>query len=230
MKKTKIYLLYPNLIKDKGLAKKSMDSVKLMMKNSKYDIEFIEDGKKYEKAVAGAWNSLLKQVVGKDYDYLFILCNDGVFHKDILRYMVNFQINTGFDIVTAKCERDWDKWSQIAKVELKDTIIRTETEKKDPAIMMFRKGVLEKVGLADETFPREFVERDLLYRCRLAGFAWGQPNDVAMFHPPVSTTIGNDNKRLQRALWKYVLKWGGDADQERFYFPYNDINFDYSSL
>jgi hypothetical protein len=88
--------------------------------------------------------------------------------------------------------------------------------------------VIEKVGKVDFTFPCEFVERDYWYRSKLAGFDWIQLDQILCYHPPYAGTIGNDQPRLMRALRKYILKFGGDAGEERFIVPYNNYSLDWT--
>lgn len=186
-----------------------------------------EDNKRYKARVAGVWNAFLDEWRGKEYDYLLIGCDDGQFDINCVDFMVKYSIETDTPIVSAKCIRDLEEFKK-GFGQREYTTMNTVTEKKDPAIFLMKKGVIETVGRMDETFPMEFVERDWLYRCKLAGFEWGQPDVVLMYHPPYAGTNGNAPQQLQRALMKYILKWGGDADQEKFIFPYNNLALDYT--
>jgi hypothetical protein len=96
----------------------------------------------------------------------------------------------------------------------------------DPATFLLRKGVIEKVGRIDEFFPVEFVERDYMYRMKLAGYDCIQPDVVTWYHPPYSGTVGNDLRRYDQAFKRYVLKWGDDP--EVYQFPFNDPSLDFT--
>lgn len=184
------------------------------------------DTEKYDSAVAGVWNNFLDQWRGKDYDYLIITANDVEFDPLAIDYNARFlEENPDVGISTFKVERDYDLFLEgFGQQEYTDK--RTTDRRIDPAAFIIRKGVIEKVGRIDEEFPREFVERDYIHRVELAGFVVTQPDIVLNYHPPYAGTIGNDPERLQRALRKYVLKWGGD--KEVYTHPYNDLSLDYT--
>jgi len=186
-------------------------------------LKVYEDGRRYETKVAGVWNHFFRQWMGKEYDYLLITAND-VEHDPM---MVDFLVrcaeeNPKGGAISCKVTRDYEGFKK--NFGQRSYTERLTTHKpKDPATFLLRKGVLEAVGYADEQFPCEFVERDFLYRARVCGFEWIQPDMELEYHPPYSGTIGNDAERLDRAYKRYIQKWGGDANEEKFLHPYNDL-------
>lgn len=224
-KKIKVLLPYYNTTKEQeemtDRARKSLISFENCAK-------VYEDGNKYETKVAGVWNNFFRQWVGKEYDYLMITASDVEHDPECIDYLVRCaEENPNAGIVSCKVTRDYDEFKKYFG-QYKYTSQLTLREPKDPATFLLRKGVIEKIGFADEIFPAEFVERDLIYRAKLAGFDWVQPDIVLEYHPPYSGTLGNDNARLERAYKKYLSKWGGDGNAEVFLSPYNDLNLDFT--
>lgn len=189
-------------------------------------LKVFEDGRPYKTKVAGVWNNFFREWVGKDYDYLLITANDVEHDPKAIDFMVRCaEEHKNAGIVSCKVTRDYDAFKrgfgqQIYTGEL------TTNKPKDPATFILRKGVVETIGFADEQFPVEFVERDLIYRIKLAGYDWVQPDIVLEYHPDFAGTVGNDPTRLDMALKRYVMKWGGDANFERYTHPYNDLSLD----
>lgn len=185
------------------------------------------DTKKYDSAVAGVWNNFLDQWRGKDYDYLMITANDTEADANAIDFMARaMEENPNAGMITGKVTRDIDdfkkRYGQSEYTgELDEGLL-------DPACFILRKGVIEKVGRIDEYFPCEFVERDYIYRMKLAGYEIIQLKEVLWYHPPYAGTIGNDHERLQRALQRYVNKWGGDANQEIYRNPFQDLSLDFT--
>lgn len=223
---TKIQVLLPALITNKKQEKMTEESLKSTI-SFEHCVKVTIDNNKYDTAIAGAWNVFMDNWRGKDYDFLIITANDVVHDPMCIDFMVRYANETDSSVVTAKVVRDKKKFLKNFgqhKYKAVETV-----GAKDPASILLRKGVIEKVGRVDEAFPLEFVERDYLYRCKLAGFEWRQPDMELDFHPPYAGTIGNDFERLQKALKRYILKWGGDANQEVWQYPMNDarLNFTY---
>lgn len=183
---------------------------------------------RFETKVAGAWNALLDAWRGKEYDYLMITASDVEHDPMCIDFLVRCaEENPNAGIISTKVERDYDKFIQgFGQQEYTSKL--TEDQPKDPATFLIRKGVMEKIGRVDEQFPGAFVERDLIYRAKLAGFDWVQPDIILEYHPPFSGTLGNDEIELQKALKRYMLKFGGDANQEQFKHPYNNLSLDFT--
>lgn len=223
----KIKALLPYLITNKEQEEMTEKARKSLM-SFEHCLSICEDGKKYEDQVAGVWNVFLDTWRGKKYDYLLITANDVEHDPMMVDYLVRcMEENPSAGIVSVKCTRDLEEFKK-GYGQQQYTSELTTSQPKDPATFMIRKGVIEKVGRVDATFKTEFVERDFIYRCKLAGYDWVQPDVVLEYHPPYAGTIGNDRDRLHRALVKYVNKWGNDANKEIFTNPYNNLNFDYT--
>jgi len=190
------------------------------------DIEVIEDNERYDTRVAGVWNKFLDAWRGKEYDYLMITANDTVADPNAIDYMVRCaEDNPDSALITGKVDRNYNRFMKKSSKrkytkELTSGLI-------DPACFLLRKGVIEDVGRIDEYLPVEFVERDYIYRCKLAGYDVIQPDVVLWYHPPYAGTIGNDDDRLRFYLRRYLSKWGGDANSETFRYPFNNMNLDY---
>ena len=193
-------------------------------------IKITEDRQRYETAVAGVWDNFIQaQLQNDDWDYLLITANDTIADPMAIDHMAKFlDENLNVGMVTGKVERNLEKFKQgFGQQEY--TNKRTPTyHGLDPACFMLRREAIEMVGHIDQEFPREFVERDLIRRFNLAGWEVSQPDIVLWYHPPYAGTIGNDGARLQRALAKYLAKWGGDAGRERYQWPYNNIGLDFT--
>jgi hypothetical protein len=222
-----IKVLLPALIEtkeQKQMTKKSRDSII----SFEHCVKITEDNVKYKHAIAEAWNKFLDTWRGKEYSYLCITANDVIHDPMCIDYLVKYlQENGNHSVVTAKVIRDKEEFKKGFGQQLyvnKETIDKP----KDPATIIFPKGCIEEVGRVDNYYECEFVERDLLYRCKLAGWKWIQPDIILDYHPPYSGTIGNDDDRMHKALARYVSKWGGDADKEQWTHPLNDLNLNYT--
>lgn len=221
-----VKLLLPALLETKEQKRMTRECKKSLV-SKENDIELIEDNKRYKTRVAGAWNALLDPWRGKEYDYLMIVASDTIADPKAIDYMVRCaEENPKAGIITGKVERDLKKFKRsVGKRQYTERLTRGLI---DPACFILRKGVIEKVGRIDEYFPMEFVERDLIYRCKLIGYEVVQPDIILWYHPPFSGTIGNSHARLQKALRRYYAKWHGDAGMEEWKFPYNDFSLDFT--
>jgi len=187
------------------------------------------DSKRYESRVAGVWNVFLDKWRGKKYDFLMIMANDVQLDFNAIDIMINtLNDNPNAGVSTLHVTRDLEQFKKNYGLQSYSGTLTSNYNQMDPACFMIKKGVIETVGRIDEQFPCEFVERDFWHRCILAGFKWIEPSQTLCYHPPYSATIGNDNERLKKALKRYKYKWGGDAGQERFLFPYNDMSLDFT--
>lgn len=196
----------------------------------KHCIKVIEDRRRYETAVAGVWDNFIQeQLKNDDWDYILITANDTIADPNAIDYMVRFaDENPKVGMVTGKVERNLEIFrSNFGSYEY--TSNRSPRyQDLDPACFILRRQAIKQIGHIDQEFPREFVERDLIRRLNWAGWEVAQPDIVLWHHPPYAGTIGNDGARLQRALVKYIRKHGGDAGQEQYLYPYNDIGLDYT--
>jgi hypothetical protein len=198
------------------------DRARMSLMSFECCLKITEDGKKYDSKVAGVWNAFFREWVGKEYDYLLITANDVEHDPKMVDFMVRCAEKNPMSIVSCKCIRDYQEFrGGYGQQEYTDDL--TTHKPKDPATFLMPKGVIETIGFADEQFPGPFIERDLLYRAKLAGYTWIQPDIVLEYHPPYSGTLGNDTMECERAFQRYVMKWGGDADAERYRHPYNDL-------
>jgi len=222
----KIRGLLPALITNKE-QQEMTDKCRKSLVSFENCLELEEDNKPYKTKVAGVWNAFLDKWRGKEYDYLLITANDTQADPMAIDWMVKCaENNPNAGMITGKVTRDIEEFKKnFGQREWTDELTRGLL---DPACFLLRKGVIEKVGRLDEYFPCEFIERDLIYRLKLAGYDVIQPDIVLWYHPPYSGTIGNDQQRLMKALRKYRIKWGGDANRESYRFPFNDMSLSYT--
>lgn len=227
-KLTCIRVLLPALIENDAQKAMTETSFKSII-SLNHCVKVQVDNKRYELRVAGVWNAFFDEWRGKEYDYLMIMANDVQLDIQAIDFMVTaLEANPDAGVSTCHVTRDIEEFETNYGQHDFDGTLTESYHKMDPACFMLRKGVIETVGRIDEQFPCEFVERDYWKRCLLAGFKWIEPAQTLCYHPPYSATIGNDDERLKKALKRYVDKWGGDANQERYNYPYNDMNLDYT--
>lgn len=227
-KLSKVRILLPALITNKeqeAATERCMKSLENQITGRCVKITLDTD--KYDKAVAGVWNKFFDTWRGQEYDYLVITANDTEADPLAIEFMAKcLEDNPSAGMVTGKVCREIEEFKKgFGQQEYTQKLTAKEI---DPACFMLRKNVMEKVGRIDEYFPREFVERDLIYRIKLAGWKVIQPDVVLWYHPPYSMTIGNDMTRLDMAFKRYVYKWGGDADKEVYTHPLNDFNLNFT--
>jgi GT2 family glycosyltransferase len=222
----KIDLFLPSIQEtedQKEMTQRCLDS----LISKEYEIDIYQYTEPHKYRVAGAWNWFLDQFRGKIYSYLFVVANDTIADPNAIDYMVRCaKENPDAGLVTGKVERDLQVFSENkGKYRYSNTLTRGLI---DPACFVLPIGVIEKIGRIDQQFPVEFVERDLIWRVKLAGFKVIQPDIPLWYHPPYSGTVGNDEKRLRLSFRKYYAKWGGDANDEKYVNPYNDLSLDYT--
>lgn len=223
-----VQILLPALIENEEQEKMTKRCKKSLISFDQC-VKLTVDKKKYPAAVAGVWNTFLDKWRGKDYDYLMITANDTEADPHAIDYMVRCaEENSQAGIITGHVTRDYDDFKKNYGQYEYTSSLTVGAENIDPACFLIRKGLIEKLGRIDEEFPCEFVERDYIYRAKLAGYDVIEPAINLWYHPPYAGTIGNDSKRLQRALRKYMSKWGGDANKESYLFPYNDARLDFT--
>lgn len=224
----KVKILLPALIETEE-QKEMTDRCRKSLVSFGHCARVYEDNKKYPTKVAGVWNAFLSKWVGKEYDYLMITANDTEADPMAIDFMVRCaEDNPRAGIISGHVERDYDKFKQGYGQQIYSGELTQGYSNMDPACFLIRKGVIEKVGLMDEQYPCEFVERNYIWRCKLAGYDWVEPKEVLWYHPPYAGTIGNDDERLQKALRKYVMETGGDAGKEVFRNPYNNLSLNYT--
>lgn len=203
-----------------GLLKKACDTYKHA------SIEIVEDTNKYENKMAECMNVFFDRFRGTDYNYLIWIPNDLKCHRlSIQRLVEMMEDNKDIAIGSLDVVRDIEKFKELKNIKL--TKRRNHYIDMETTNFIVRAGVIEEVGRIDEQFPLEFFERDYFYRVRLARGVLAGIRTVAFYHPVESGTIGNSTERLQKALEEYTKKWGGDAFQERYQNPMNDIKLDY---
>ncbi len=221
-----VQVLLPALLDTKKQGKMTEDCKKSLISVDNC-IKVTLDTKKYKTAVAGVWNHFLDTWRGKSYNYLMIVANDTQADVHAIDYMVKaMEENPDAGMITGKVTRDMKEFKKgygQSKYEG-----RLDQGLLDPACFVLRKGVIETVGRIDEYFPREFVERDYIYRMKLAEYDIIQLENILWYHPPYAGTIGNDHERLQIALRKYQNKWGGDANYETFTHPFQDLSLNFT--
>jgi len=229
-KKNCIKILLPALLETKEQIKMTAICRKSLI-SLEHCIEIIEDNNKYKFSVAEAWERFFDTFRGHRYNYLMITANDTEMDCRAIDFGIRcLEEHPEAGVIAFKVERDHDKYVKGYGQGVYDGKLSKTYKELDPACFILRKGVIEKVGEMDFQFPCEFCDRDYWYRCKLAGLEWIQLDQVLCYHPPVAGTIGNSNERLQTALRRYVLKWGGDAGQEKYLCPYQNFNLDYTSV
>lgn len=219
-----IQVLLPALVEDKAAEKMTQDCRKSLF-SIDYCLKITEDRKRYETRVAGVWNAFFDTWRGKKYDLLLVVANDMLADPQAIDYMAKYLMeHADAHVISGKVTRDMDDFKKsFGQYDYSEKLTRG---KKDPACFMLKPGVIETVGRIDNWFPFEFVERDFFYRLKLAGMNWVQLDIPLWYHPPYSGTIGNPQERLHQAYRRYVQKWGGDADQEKYLHPFNNLKLD----
>ena len=229
-KKPCIKILLPALITNEE-QKLMTDKCRKSLVSFEHCIQIIEDNNKYKFSVAEVWETFFSNFRGKEYDYLMVVANDTEMDCQAIDFGIRcLEENPEAGVITFKVERDHDKYIKGYGQGIYDGKLSRNYKELDPACFILKKSVIEKVGKMDFTFPCEFCERDYWYRCKLAGLDWIQLDQILCYHPSIAGTIGNSQERLQRALRKYTLKWGGDAGQEKYTHPYQDLNLDYTYI
>lgn len=224
--KEKIEVYLPS-VQDTEEQKKMTEKCRESLVTKENVLNIIENSEKYPRKVAQAWNWFFDQWRNKVYSYLMIVANDTIADPNAIDYMLRaLKENPNAGLITGRVIRDIEEFEKSkGSFEYNSKLTKGLL---DPACFIINKGVIEKVGRVDEEFPVEFVERDFIYRLKLAGYDSIQLDTPLWYHPPYSGTVGNDQERLQVAYRKYLAKWGGDANAERYMYPYNDMNLTYT--
>ncbi|MCY9668244.1 glycosyltransferase family 2 protein [Paenibacillus alginolyticus] len=102
-----------------------------------------------------------------------------------------------------------------AKYNNVDTSLWQETERLVGICLLFKREMLDKVGLMDERFsPGHFEDDDLCYRARLAGYRLLITGDCFIFHHGSASFSKKSQEAVQGLLQqnrqKFIDKWGVD--------------------
>lgn len=164
----------------------------------------------------------------RKYDYVLVLNNDIVLHKNaIWRLVERFKkggvaMATCLD-VTGECLRNP---SNITKVSDAEKAACPESPHPCFSAFMVNRECWDKVGEFDEVFfPAYYEDNDYHYRMKLAGllavtyppalfFHWGSATQSEALGRPL-TDSGNQHAQ-------FVRKWGAGPGQEVWGHPYND--------
>ena len=93
------------------------------------------------------------------------------------------------------------------------------------AAFIINKSVFEKVGDFDEGFyPAYFEDNDYVYRMKLAKVAVSKKSELVPKNMKHSSSIAKDpalNKNFLKLKKRYIEKWGGEPEREKFKTPFN---------
>ncbi len=101
------------------------------------------------------------------------------------------------------------------------------------AFGVYNLEVLSHIGCFDETFVWYTLDSDYFHRIRRKGFEIPTAQGTDVVHH-LSQTLSSYERRSdasrgtaehRHAFAQYVLKWGGDAEHERFSVPYDNGDF-----
>lgn len=200
--------------------------------SDKYILDIHLDSRVHKLAVAEKWNEFFDWWRGKEYDYLVVMANDTLARAESIDYLVQcLEDNPRVGLLNGRMNRDRiaflnKKIGYSSKVEY--------GIKGDTSNFIVRKGLIETIGRIDDWFPYEYVERDYLYRCELAGSAYGVEGmapactEMELFWHPTSSGTRQNRRGLQEPRIRYCKKWGDLDLIENFKHPFNDDDFDFT--
>jgi GT2 family glycosyltransferase len=176
------------------------------------------------------------------YDYVLVLNNDIVLHKDAIWQLVKRFEQGGVGMVTCLdvsgemngAHKHPSKISEI-KTNEKDTC--PESPHPNFSAFMINRECWDKVGEFDEVFaPAYHEDNDFHYRMKLAGvlsvcyppamfYHYGsRTQNESLGRPLVSGSAFDDSRT------RYITKWGGIPTKEVFTHPYNAEDKDITSV
>ncbi len=183
------------------------------------------------------WNKCIEYGFKANYDYVFVINNDVLFHQNAVKRLVErfekkdekMVMLTSLDM-RGECMTPNDIFSKDDKD--KDSV--PESPSPNFSAFMINKKLIEKVGLFDTGFhPAYFEDNDMHYRIKLAGLeAICCPQ--SLFYHFASKTQGDprypggftSNEEFARCQSYFIQKWGGMPGREKFINPFNDKNKD----
>lgn len=215
------------LLIDNGSTDGTREGAEEMAKSTLFKFKYHrnEDMWGFQKSV----NFGVKYFMEKEFDYVFVLNNDIVLHKEAIVQLVRRFEKGGVSMatcldVTGECERKPENLNKIdADKKAKDC---PESPHPCFSAFMVNRECWEKVGEFDEAFfPAYYEDNDYHYRMQLAGLlAITYPGSL-FFHWGSAT----QNEALGRKLTDssnqhavFVSKWGANPGKEIFKHPYND--------
>ena len=180
--------------------------------------------------LARAWNVGIRRALERNSDYILIINLDLLFHPEFVNNLLSFAQEHREAIIWSGI--DWNDSKTLEQAPLEGELSGSVNS----ACFLIDRRLTERVGEFDEVFEPAYLEdRDMLYRVKLAGEkVLATPK--ARFHHIKKITIQGAFANLDRDLLKslddslkandqrYILKWGGAPDQERYTSPYGKKN------
>lgn len=173
----------------------------------------------------------------KKYDYVLVLNNDIVLHKDaIVRLVERFKeggvaMATCLD-VTGECQNDPANLHKLDADEKMENC--PETPHPCFSAFMISKWCWEHAGEFDEIFfPAYYEDNDYHYRMQLGGLLAITYPPAMFFHYGSRTQLEALPHRLTDSSnqhTQYIRKWGGDPGRERNKTPYHDARLTIRSV
>lgn len=220
------------LLADNGSIDETKEDAKRLMGERKDFYAFLY---KENIGVQKIWNKCIEHGFGANYDYVFIINNDVLFHQNAIKRLVE------------RFEKKDEKVVMMTSLDMRgecmmpDDIFNKDDRDKDDvpespspnfSAFMINKKLIKEVGWFDIGFhPAYFEDNDMHYRIKLAGLeAICCPQ--SLFYHFASKTQGDprypggftSNEEFARCRNYFIQKWGGMPGKETFTHPFNDSN------
>jgi GT2 family glycosyltransferase len=177
-------------------------------------IEFISK----RTSVAAAQNIGIQKLLAGEYDYLLLVNNDLILHREAIDNLVRCLETSGADAAMSTETGGMPPW-------LIDTVPVVE-EKWEEVIdipagsyscTLFRRSAVERVGTFDERFwPRYIEDNDYTLRLRASGGRFVKASGALYYHVLGGVFVANAGEKKDKDhhwvknIGYYVEKWGRD--------------------
>ncbi len=211
----------------------STDETRIESENWNMHIQLFEYHRNKERwGFQKSVNFGVNHFLDKQFDYVLVLNNDILLHKNAIWRLVDRFRRGGVGMVTCMDVRGEcnDNPANFAKMNDLDKVSVSESEHPNFSAFMVNRECWKTVGEMDMLFaPAYWEDNDMHYRMKLAGVKAVCYPPALFFHWGSKTqneALGNGNVIVSGPMFennraRYISKWGGVPGSETFTHPFN---------
>jgi len=187
--------------------------------------------------VARSWNSGLLYAKEHNYDYVFIINNDVLFHPECINNLIeqynrakeqDDKVIVAFAVSICKNDNILARPEDIFSLNT-DIRFRPSSRINDYSAFLVEPDIIEKVGMFDTNFyPAYFEDKDYDYRIKIGGYKFVRVMNALYYHygsrtqkESIKNNVVCSSPVFESLRRYYISKWGGMPGNETFNKPFN---------